>query len=76
MAEKPRKVYHVAKREDGKWAIHIQGSEKVIKLFATKKEAEEYCKVLGSNQQGTILFHASKGESKGKIHTTQVHKKK
>ncbi|MGM9813483.1 MAG: DUF2188 domain-containing protein [Candidatus Enteromonas sp.] len=75
MAEN-RKVYHVSKREeDGKWAIRIQGSTKVIKLFDTKKEAEEYCKVLGENQNGTILFHNSKGPRKGSVKTTQVYKK-
>jgi len=75
MAE--RKVYHVAKREkDGKWAIHIRGSERVIKLFDTKAEAEEYCKTLGANQKGTILFHDSKGKNRGAVGTTQVHKKK
>ena len=75
MAEK-RKVYHVSKREsDGMWAIHIQGSDTVIKLFSTKAEAETYCQNLGANQQGTILFHNSKGKAKGSISTTQVHKK-
>ena len=71
-----RKIYHVAKREkDGKWALKIQGSYTVIKLFDTKKEAEDYCKTLGANQNGTILFHNSKGARKGSISTTQVHKK-
>lgn len=71
-----RKVYHVAKREeDGKWYVRLQGSDKVIKLFSTKAEAEEYCEVLGKNQSGTILIHASKGKSKGKINGSQVHKK-
>ncbi len=75
MAEK-RKVYHVSKREsDGMWAIRIQGSDTVIKLFSTKAEAETYCQTLGANQQGTILFHNSKGKAKGSIATTQVHKK-
>lgn len=72
-----RKVYHVAKREsDGKWYVRIQGSDKVIKLFDTKVEAETYCKTLGANQSGTILVHASKGKSKGRIQNTQVHGKK
>ena len=76
MADEKRKVYHVAKREsDGKWYVRIQGSDKVIKLFDTKVQAEEYCKVLGQNQNGTILVHASKGKSKGRIANTQVHKK-
>ena len=57
------------------WAIHIQGSDTVIKLFSTKAEAETYCQTLGANQQGTILFHNSKGKAKGSISTTQVHKK-
>lgn len=75
MAEK-RKVYHVSKREsDGMWAIRIQGSDTVIKLFSTKAEAETYCQTLGANQQGTIPFHNSKGKAKGSISTTQVHKK-
>lgn len=75
MAEK-RKVYHVSKREsDGMWTIRIQGSDTVIKLFSTKAEAETYCQTLGANQQGTILFHNSKGKAKGSIATTQVHKK-
>ena len=76
MASEPRKVYHVSKREeDGKWAIKIQGSTKVIKLFDTKAQAEEYCKTLSANQNGTILFHNSKKKKKGSISTTQVHKK-
>ena len=76
MAE-PRKVYHVGKREkDNKWAVHIQGSDKVIKLFDTKKEAEEYLKIMANNQKGTVLFHNSKGDRKGAIKTTQVHKTK
>lgn len=57
------------------WTIRIQGSDTVIKLFSTKAEAETYCQTLGANQQGTILFHNSKGKAKGSIATTQVHKK-
>ena len=70
-----RKVYHVAKREDGKWQIKLTGGEKAIKLFNTKAEAEEYAKKLGSNQEGTVLIHASKGASKGKITGSQKHGK-
>jgi len=70
MAEKkePKKVYHLVKRkEDNKWAVKLQGGEKVIKLFDTKVEAEEYCDRLAENQGGTLQVHASKGASKGKI---------
>ena len=27
------RVYHVAKRDDGKWAVKFAGGDKVIKLF-------------------------------------------
>lgn len=67
MAEK-KKVYHVAKRaEDGKWAVKFAGGEKVIKLFATKDEALKYADQLAENQDGSVAFHASKGQNKGKI---------
>ncbi len=67
MADK-KKVYHVSKRaEDGKWAIKFAGGEKAIKLFNTKEEALKYADQLAENQDGTVLFHASKGAKAGKI---------
>ncbi|MBR2505516.1 MAG: DUF2188 domain-containing protein [Bacilli bacterium] len=66
MAEK--KIYHVSKRkEDNKWQVFIRGSDKVIKLFKTKVEAEEYVKVMAENQGATYVTHASKGAHKGKM---------
>lgn len=62
------RVYHVVKRpEDNKWAVKYAGGEKVIKLFATQKEAVEYSKKMAKNQDGKMLVHNSKGENKGKI---------
>ena len=62
------KVYHVSKREkDGKWQVFISGSDKVIKLFDTKVEAEEYCKKMAINQGATLQVHDSKGANKGKL---------
>lgn len=61
------RVYHVAKREDGKWAVKFAGGEKVIKLFDTQLEAKEYTKQMAKNQDGKMLVHNSKGENKGKI---------
>ena len=61
------RVYHVAKREDGKWAVKYAGGEKVIKLFATKVEAETFTKQMAKNQDGKMLVHNSKGANKGKI---------
>ena len=67
MAEQ-KKVYHVSKRaEDGKWTVKFAGGEKVIKLFNTKAEAEEYVKKMAENQGVAYLTHASKGKNKGKI---------
>lgn len=61
------KVYHVSKRtSDNKWQVFIQGSDKVIKLFDTKIEAEEYCTKMAINQSATLQIHKSKGANKGK----------
>lgn len=60
--------YHISKRaSDNKWQVFRAGSEKVIKLFDTKVEAEEYTKVMAENQGVGYLSHASKGKNKGRI---------
>jgi len=61
------RVYHVAKREDGKWTVKFAGGDKVIKLFDTQVEAKEYTKQMAKNQDGKMLVHNSKGANKGKI---------
>lgn len=61
------RVYHVSKREDGKWAVKFAGGEKAIKLFDTQAEAKEYTKKMAENQGGAMLIHNSKGANKGKI---------
>ncbi len=67
------KVYHVSKRaSDGKWQVFIKGSDKVIKLFSTKVEAEEYCEKMAKNQGATLLVHKSKGANKGKTGTAKI----
>ena len=69
--EEPKKntaSYHLSKRaSDGKWQVFRAGSDKVIKLFDTKVEAEEYVKKMAENQGVAYLTHASKGKNKGKI---------
>ena len=60
--------YHVSKRaSDNKWQVFRAGSDKVIKLFDTKVEAEEYTKRMAENQGVSYLSHASKGKNKGRI---------
>ena len=67
------KVYHVSKRaSDGKWQVFIKGSDKVIKLFSTKVEAESYCEKMAKNQGATLLVHKSKGANKGKTGGAKV----
>ena len=67
MLKDGRRVYHVAKREDGMWQVRFAGGEKAIKLFKTKVEAEAYTKQMAENQGGVMLSHNSKGANKGKI---------
>ena len=61
------RVYHVSKREDGKWQVKYRGGEKAIKLFKTQKEALDYTKQMAENQGGSMLVHNSKGKNKGRI---------
>lgn len=75
--KKETKVYHVSKRaSDNKWQVFIKGSDKVIKLFSTKVEAEEYCQTMAKNQNATLQVHKSKGVNKGKTEKSKVKAKK
>ena len=59
-------VYHVSKRDnDGReWKVFIQGSDKVIKLFATQKEALDYAKKLCDNKDdgSYVILHGLDGK--------------
>jgi hypothetical protein len=67
-AKTKSKIYHVSKRkEDSKWIIKLEGSDKVIKTFATKVEAEEYVDGLAERQDGSVKMRASKGKNAGKF---------
>lgn len=71
------KVYHLTKRkEDDMWAITFVGGEKAVKLFKTKKEAEEYLEVLSKNQGATALIRNSKGAKAGKFASSMKNAKK
>lgn len=62
-----KRVYHVSKRPDGKWAVKFAGGEKAIKLFKTQAEAVAYTEKMADNQGGVTLVHNSKGKNKGRI---------
>lgn len=67
-APKKNASYHLSKRaSDGKWQVFRAGSDKVIKLFDTKAEAEVYTKQMAENQGVGFLTHASKGKNKGRV---------
>lgn len=59
-------AYHVSKRDnDGReWKVFIQGSDKVIKLFDTQKEALDYAKNLAKNKDdgSYVILHGLDGK--------------
>ena len=59
-------IYHVSKRDnDGReWKVFIQGSDKVIKLFKTQKEARDYAQALCKNKNdgSTVMLHGLDGK--------------
>lgn len=79
--EKPKKapekksggsVYHVSKRDDGKWEIKLAKiagkAGATISLHDTKEEAMAAAKELSESQNRKVLVHKSKGPNKGKVH--------
>lgn len=61
------KVYHVSKRQDGKWQVKAAKAQRAIKLFNTKAEAVTYANELAIRQDASTAVHASKGKNKGRI---------
>ena len=59
--------YHLSKRSDGLWQVFLTGSDKVIKTFKTKAEADVWLKEKSANTGRSVLSHNSKGANKGKI---------
>lgn len=62
-----KRVYHVVKREDGKWEVKFAGGEKAIKLFDRQDEAVVYSRKMSASQKGVMLVHNSRGKNKGRI---------
>ncbi len=58
-----KKNYHISQnKETGKWGVKFAKGEKVIKYFATQKEAIDYAKQLAKNQDGDITIHKKDGK--------------
>ena len=66
-ANEGKRVYHVVKREDGKWEVKFAGGEKAIKLFDRQDEAIVYSRKMSEAQKGVMLVHNSRGKNKGRI---------
>ena len=60
-------AYHVSKREgkdSREWKVFIQGSDKVIKIFPTQKEALDYALKLAKNKNNDsyVMLHGLDGK--------------
>lgn len=55
--------YHVLyRREDNKWYIKREGSDKVIRVLETQKEAIAYATIKSINQDTTMVIHKKDGK--------------
>ena len=65
-ASSGKTAYHVSKRDnDGReWKVFIQGSDKVIKLFQTQKEALDYAQSIAKNKNdgSYVMLHGLDGK--------------
>ncbi len=63
-AEKTQKkgAYFVSPRPDGRWQVKRANSEKILKIFDTKAEAEEYAKRVAANQGSTVVRQKKDGK--------------
>lgn len=56
-------AYHVTKRaSDGKWQVKGENSDKALKLFDTKADAEAYAKEVAKNQNSSVVAHKKDGK--------------
>ena len=49
-------------RPDGRWQVKRANSEKILKIFDTKVEAEEYAKRVAANQGSTVVRQKKDGK--------------
>ena len=60
--KKPSELKSKVSEEKNKWRVKLAGSDKVIKLFNTQKEAIEYVKNLTDNNERGFVVHSKKGK--------------
>lgn len=57
--------YHVSQdKTDKKWKVFLAGSDKVIKKFATQREAFDYASTLGEEYDRGVVVHSKKGKTR------------
>lgn len=57
------KRYHVLyRKEDGKWYVKREGSEKTIRVLETQKEAIAFATIKAINQDTTVVVHKRDGK--------------
>lgn len=57
-----QKAINISFREElNKWEAKLDGSEKALKLFATQKDAIEYCEQVALNNGYIVAIHTLKG---------------
>ena len=57
-----KKQFVTYRKEDRKWAVTKEGSDKATKLFNTKAEADEYAKGLAKNQGTSVTRQKKDGK--------------
>ena len=57
-----KKQFVTYRKEDRKWAVTKEGSDKATKLFNTKAEADEYAKGLAKNQGSSVTRQKKDGK--------------
>ena len=61
-AKQSKGAYFVSPRPDGRWQVKRANSEKVLKTFDTKAEAEVYAKRVATNQGSSVIRQKKDGK--------------
>ena len=57
-----RKTHHVVPDSDGGWNVRRGGASRASGHFDTKREAEDFARVVSINQNSELLIHGRDGK--------------
>lgn len=57
---------HVLPSSNGGWNVKADGAKRATKHFDTQKEANEFAKIIASNQQAEVSIHGRNGKIREK----------